>query len=95
MGGTIENRMRFVTEIYKRTRKSVGDDYPIFTKISAYDHMKNGLKILVLLPIRGNGLGTAMDQHVVFGYKSNCLELHFVTFTKIQIQAIWDRFSYC
>lgn len=43
-GGTIENRMRFVTEIYKRTRKSVGDDYPILIKISAYDHMKNGLK---------------------------------------------------
>jgi 2,4-dienoyl-CoA reductase-like NADH-dependent reductase (Old Yellow Enzyme family) len=43
-GGTIENRMRFVTEIYKRTRKSVGDDYPIFIKISAYDYMKNGLK---------------------------------------------------
>ena len=42
-GGSIENRMRFVTEIYERTRKSVGDDYPILIKISAYDHMKNGL----------------------------------------------------
>ncbi|MDJ0816998.1 MAG: NADH:flavin oxidoreductase [Desulfobacterales bacterium] len=43
-GGALENRMRFVTEIYKRTRKNVGDDYPIFIKISAYDHIKNGLK---------------------------------------------------
>ena len=42
-GGSIENRMRFVTEIYEHTRKSVGDDYPILIKISAYDHMKNGL----------------------------------------------------
>jgi len=43
-GGSIENRMRFVTEIYERIRKSVGYDYPILIKISAYDHMKNGLK---------------------------------------------------
>jgi len=43
-GGSIENRMRFITEIYERVRKSVGDDYPILIKISAYDHMKNGLK---------------------------------------------------
>ncbi len=43
-GGSIENRMRFVTEIYERVRKSVGDDYPILIKLSAYDHMKNGLK---------------------------------------------------
>jgi len=44
-GGSLENRMRFVTEIYERSRKNVGDDYPIFIKISAYDHMKNGLKL--------------------------------------------------
>ena len=43
-GGSIKNRMRFVTEIYERVRKSVGDDYPILIKISAYDYMKNGLK---------------------------------------------------
>ncbi|MBC8393667.1 MAG: NADH:flavin oxidoreductase, partial [Deltaproteobacteria bacterium] len=43
-GGSIENRMRFVTEIYERIHKNVGDDYPILIKISAYDYMKNGLK---------------------------------------------------
>jgi len=43
-GGSIDNRMRFVTEIYDRTRKNVGDDYPVLIKINAYDHMKNGLK---------------------------------------------------
>ena len=43
-GGSIENRMRFLTEIYERARKSVGDDYPILIKINAHDHMKNGLK---------------------------------------------------
>lgn len=43
-GGTLENRMRFVTQIYERVRKNVGPDYPILIKISAYDRMKNGLK---------------------------------------------------
>ena len=43
-GGSIENRMRFLTSIYERCRKQVGEDYPILIKINAYDHMKNGLK---------------------------------------------------
>ncbi|MBW2410675.1 MAG: NADH:flavin oxidoreductase, partial [Deltaproteobacteria bacterium] len=43
-GGSIENRMRFVTEIYARCRERVGGDYPILIKINAYDNMKKGLK---------------------------------------------------
>jgi len=43
-GGSIENRMRFVEEIYNLCREKVGDDYPILIKISAYDNMKKGLK---------------------------------------------------
>ena len=48
-GGSLENRMRFVSEIYSRSRKLVGDDFPILIKISAYDHMikkgKRGIEI--------------------------------------------------
>ena len=44
-GGTIENRMRFVREIYNRCRKQVGDDYPVLIKINGYDNMKKGLKV--------------------------------------------------
>lgn len=43
-GGSIENRMRFLNEIYKLCRDHVGNDYPIFIKMSAYDNMKNGIK---------------------------------------------------
>lgn len=43
-GGSIENRMRIVKEIYKSCREQVGNDYPILIKISAYDNMKKGLK---------------------------------------------------
>lgn len=44
-GGSIENRMRIVKRIYSACREQVGEDYPIFIKISAYDNMKNGLKL--------------------------------------------------
>ena len=43
-GGSIENRMRIVKEIYEACREQVGDDYPIFIKMNAYDNMKNGIK---------------------------------------------------
>jgi 2,4-dienoyl-CoA reductase-like NADH-dependent reductase (Old Yellow Enzyme family) len=66
-GGTIENRMRFVTEIYKRTRKNVGDDYPIFIKLSAYDYMKNGLK-----PEEGIAIATKMADIGFDGIEVSC-----------------------
>lgn len=44
-GGSVENRMRFVKEIYRRCRKVVGDDYPILIKINATDGMRKGLTV--------------------------------------------------
>jgi 2,4-dienoyl-CoA reductase-like NADH-dependent reductase (Old Yellow Enzyme family) len=43
-GGTTENRCRIIIEILERARKEVGD-YPILTKISAYDFDKGGMRI--------------------------------------------------
>lgn len=44
-GGSLENRMRFVAELYRRCRAQVGDSYPLLIKISAQDAMKRGLRI--------------------------------------------------
>lgn len=66
-GGTIENRMRFVNEIYKHARKNVGDDYPIFIKLSAYDYMKNGLK-----PEEGIAIATKMADIGFDGIEVSC-----------------------
>ncbi len=44
-GGSVENRMRFLAEICRRTRKLVGDAYPILVKMNAYDMMKGGLTL--------------------------------------------------
>ncbi|MBN1572133.1 MAG: NADH:flavin oxidoreductase [Deltaproteobacteria bacterium] len=44
-GGSVENRMRFLTKIYGRVRELVGDGYPILVKMNGYDMMKGGLDI--------------------------------------------------
>jgi 2,4-dienoyl-CoA reductase-like NADH-dependent reductase (Old Yellow Enzyme family) len=44
-GGSIDNRMRILCEIYNRCRKQVGDDFPVLIKINGYDTMKGGLRL--------------------------------------------------
>lgn len=42
-GGSIENRSRFLVEIFQRIREQVGNEYPILIKINAEDFMENGM----------------------------------------------------
>ena len=44
-GGSIENRSRIVLEVYRKVRKTVGDDYPVLIKLNAADHTIGGLEI--------------------------------------------------
>lgn len=41
-GGSLENRMRFVLEVYKAIREQVGNDFPIGIKLNSADFMKGG-----------------------------------------------------
>jgi 2,4-dienoyl-CoA reductase-like NADH-dependent reductase (Old Yellow Enzyme family) len=41
-GGSIENRMRFVTEVYKAMRKEVGNQFPVSIKLNSADFQKGG-----------------------------------------------------
>ncbi|MEH6345691.1 MAG: NADH:flavin oxidoreductase/NADH oxidase family protein [Bermanella sp.] len=41
-GGSLENRMRFVLEIYHAIRKQVGVDFPVGIKLNSADFMKGG-----------------------------------------------------
>ena len=43
-GGSIKNRMRIITEVYRSCRREVGPDFPILIKINADDAMRKGLK---------------------------------------------------
>ena len=42
-GGTIENRMRFLVEVFQAMRSRVGPEYPILIKINAEDFAKTGV----------------------------------------------------
>jgi 2,4-dienoyl-CoA reductase-like NADH-dependent reductase (Old Yellow Enzyme family) len=41
-GGTLENRSRFVLEIYREMREAVGEDFPLGIKMNSADFMKSG-----------------------------------------------------
>jgi len=41
-GGSLENRMRFLVEVYRAIRKSVGKKFPIGIKMNSADFMKSG-----------------------------------------------------
>jgi len=44
-GGRLDNRMRFLLEVYKRVRERVGQDYPVLAKIPAGDFVEGGLTV--------------------------------------------------
>lgn len=41
-GGSLENRSRFVVEVYRKIRALVGDDFPIGIKLNSADFQKGG-----------------------------------------------------
>lgn len=41
-GGSLENRMRFVVEVYKSIRQAVGPEFPIGIKLNSADFQKGG-----------------------------------------------------
>jgi 2,4-dienoyl-CoA reductase-like NADH-dependent reductase (Old Yellow Enzyme family) len=42
-GGSLENRLRFHTEIYRAIRRNVGEDYPVLIKLGVEDGFSGGL----------------------------------------------------
>jgi 2,4-dienoyl-CoA reductase-like NADH-dependent reductase (Old Yellow Enzyme family) len=44
-GGSFENNMRFLLEIYRKSRELVGNDYPVLIKVNAQDYIKRGISL--------------------------------------------------
>ena len=42
-GGSIDNRCRFMTEVYWKVREAVGKDYPVLIKLNGADNLDDGL----------------------------------------------------
>jgi len=43
-GGTLENRSRFLFDIYEKIRAQVGKEFPVFIKLNGDDHLENGFE---------------------------------------------------
>ncbi|MEO5362776.1 MAG: NADH:flavin oxidoreductase [Magnetococcus sp. DMHC-8] len=44
-GGSVENRRRFLLEVYGAVRRAVGDDYPVMIKLNGDDFLAGGLTL--------------------------------------------------
>ncbi|GAB4342907.1 MAG: hypothetical protein Kow0089_18330 [Desulfobulbaceae bacterium] len=44
-GGSIDNRCRFLLEVYGAIRAAVGPDYPVMIKLNGADHLEGGLSL--------------------------------------------------
>lgn len=44
-GGTLENRLRFLEEIYGAVRRTVGSSYPVAVKLTAADNIQGGFTL--------------------------------------------------
>jgi 2,4-dienoyl-CoA reductase-like NADH-dependent reductase (Old Yellow Enzyme family) len=44
-GGGMENRCRFLMEVYRGVRGAVGDDFPVLVKLNAADNLEGGLEL--------------------------------------------------
>ncbi|MCP4689894.1 MAG: NADH:flavin oxidoreductase, partial [Desulfobacterales bacterium] len=44
-GGSVENRCRFMLEVYETARETAGADFPVLIKLNAADHVEGGLDI--------------------------------------------------
>jgi len=44
-GGSMDNRCRFMIEVYWKVREAVGKDYPVFIKLNATDNLEGGLEL--------------------------------------------------
>lgn len=44
-GGSLENRMRFLIEVYRKTRKAVGKNFPVLIKLNVKDYTIRGFDI--------------------------------------------------
>ena len=76
-GGSLENRARFVLEVYRNMRKKLGDDYPIGIKINSADFQRGGftekesIEVVKLLSQEGMDLieisGGTYENPAMFG----------------------------
>lgn len=66
-GGSVENRVRIVKEVYQAVREKVGDDYPIWIKMNSSDEEPNGLTVEEFLEMASQLAAAGIDAIEVSG----------------------------
>lgn len=75
-GGSLENRMRFLVEIYQGMRQAVGPDFPIAVKINASDYVDGGFSEEDSLQVieKLDQLGVDLIEISGGGYENNLIQ---------------------
>ena len=95
-GGSLENRQRFVHELYKRIREVVGRDYPVFIKMNIADFVEGGLAFeearksaemlsglgMDAIEISGGTLELSVQKCMVPGIKNTDQEAYFLPYAE-------------
>jgi len=74
-GGTFENRIRFLVEVYRAIRARVGDDYPLILKINGSDDLplRKGLRTGQLVAIAKRMEAEGIDAvEITAGHYESC-----------------------
>ena len=66
-GGSIENRMRFVSEIYEAIREAVGPHFPVSIKLNSTDFQKGGFSKADSMAVVKHLSGLGMDLIEISG----------------------------
>jgi len=66
-GGSIENRMRFVSEIYEAIREAVGPHFPVSIKLNSADFQKGGFSKADSMAVVKHLSGLGMDLIEISG----------------------------
>ena len=94
-GGSVENRRRFLIEVYRSIRNAVGNDYPVLIKINARDPVPRGVtpdetvetcKMLEKLGIDAIEVSDGIDELIKGGIPTDVIMRDRNLFQKIMIR---------
>lgn len=66
-GGTLDNRMRFPTDVVREIRKAVGSDFPLIAKVNLSDGFSGGLEVPEAVASGERLAGEGVDALVTSG----------------------------
>jgi 2,4-dienoyl-CoA reductase-like NADH-dependent reductase (Old Yellow Enzyme family) len=93
-GGSLNNRMRILIEIYKKIREAVGKDFPVLIKINCEDFLPDGLVISETITILKELENIGIDAVEISGGMRGAYKLPIMTgINSIEKEAYWKDYA--